>query len=142
MSEFFLSPVLAQNISVTYWLSAVWILSAGITLGFILAILAYVKIFILQRIPGLNAIATNRGSFLIAGTILTLVYFVGFIFLRYSGFPNLTLLEGTDFRAMLFMLVFCSILGFGAWKLISYKFAAEFTEQCTEGLPKLSLIHI
>lgn len=135
MSEL-VSPILAQNISVTYWLSAVWILSAGITAGFILAILGYLKIAILQRIPGLNSVADNRGSFLIAGSILTLVYFVVIMLLMFKGLPDFGALGGSDLRGMLFILVCCALLGFGAWKLISHKFAGEFTAMCTEGFPK------
>jgi ABC-type transport system involved in multi-copper enzyme maturation permease subunit len=135
MIENFSFPViLAQDIRVTFWLTPVWLLSAGITLGFLLVVLGYLKVLLLQRIPGLNSIASNRKAFLIAGTLLTLVYcgiHVGIrMWFRGEFSPEL------DLRPVIYLLPFCAVLGFGAWNLISKKFAGEFTSNCNEGLLK------
>ncbi len=134
MIENFSFPlILAQDIRVTFWLTPVWILSAGITLGFLLVLLTYLKIAILQRIPFLNSVASNRNSFITGGIILTLVY-AGL----YSAFlywmRDFTFSAERDLKPLIYMLPICAIFGFGAWTLISKKFAGELSTQFNEGL--------
>jgi ABC-type transport system involved in multi-copper enzyme maturation permease subunit len=125
--------ILAQDIRVTYWLTPVWILSAGITLGFLLVLLSYVKIAILQRIPVLNSVASNRNSFIIGGIVLTLVY-LGLYAAFLSWMQGFTFSLERELQPMIYMLPVCAIFGFGAWTLISKKFAGEFSTQFNEGL--------
>ncbi len=133
MIENFSFPlILAQDIRVTYWLTPVWILSAGITLGFLLVLLSYIKIALLQRIPVLNSVASNRSSFIVGGIILTLVYlglYGAFLFWMNGSFSI-----DRDLQPLIYMLPVCAIFGFGAWTLISKKFAGEFSTQFNEGL--------
>lgn len=135
MIENFLFPaILAQDIRVTFWLTPVWFLSAGITLGFLLVLLGYLKVWVLQRVPGLNSVASKRSTFLVAGTLLTLFYCGIHVGLRYwlnGGFDF-----EADLRPVIYLLPFCAVLGFGAWNLISSKFAGEFSANCNEGLLK------
>ncbi len=136
MIDFLPTPLFGQNLFITFWLSAVWVLSAGITLGFVIAIVTYFKILILQRIPVLNSVASKRSTFIVAGIGLTLVYFLLYVAVRYRGIGFLSSISWDDIRGMLFMLPICAIFGFGAWNLVSKKFQDDLTAQCTEGLPK------
>lgn len=135
MIENSLPLILAQDIRVTYWLTPVWLLSAGITIGFLLVLLTYIKISILQRIPGLNSIAADRKSFIVSGIILTLVY-VGLYGAFLYWMQDFSFDLERDIQPMLYMLPLCAMLGFGAWTLISKKFAGEFSAQFNEGLLK------
>lgn len=136
MIENFSFPlILAQDIRVTYWLTPVWILSAGITLGFILALLTFFKVSILQRIPGLNSVAENRSTHIVAGIILTLVYLALYAGFVYWGNNN-TFDFSRDLQALAYMLPICAIFGFGAWTLISKKFSPEFPTRFNEGILK------
>lgn len=135
MIENSLPLILAQDIRVTFWLTPVWILSAGITLGFLMVLLTYIKIAILQRIPGLNSIASNRGSFIVGGIVLTLVYLAIYgAFL--SWMRSYTFDINRDIQSYLYMLPVCALFGFGAWTLVSKKFAGEFSTQLNEGFLK------
>ena len=133
IENFSFAPLLAQDIRVTYWLTPVWLLSAGITLGFVLALLTYLKIAILQRIPGINSVASNRKTLLIAGSVLSLVY-LG-LYAAYVYWSNGKQFGSeTDFQSLVYMLPICALFGFGAWTLISNKFAAEMPTQFNEGI--------
>ena len=127
--------ILAQDLRLTFWLTPVWILSAGITLGFLLALLTYVKLSMLQRMPVFNSIASSRSSFIPAGIVLTLAYV-----LIYAGFlywiNGKTFDSSRDIAPLLYMLPLCAILGFGAWTLVSKKFAPDFPTRFNEGLLK------
>jgi ABC-type transport system involved in multi-copper enzyme maturation permease subunit len=131
------SLFLAQNIKVTYWLTPVWILSMGIAIGFLLAILGLIKIWILQRIPGLNSVASNRGSFLVAGAILSAVYvalYVAFLYWYLEG--NVDFASSKIIFALCFVTPFCCLLGFGAWNLIAKRYIGELGGFVSEGLIK------
>ena len=136
MIENFTFPlILAQDIRLTYWLTPVWILSAGITLGFLLVLLSYLKIVILQRIPPFNALSSNRNSFIVGGILLTLVYlglYAAFIYWMNSFSFSLD----RDLQSLVYMLPVCAMFGFGALTLISKKFAGEISNQFNEGLLK------
>ena len=127
--------ILAQDIRITYWLTPVWILAAGITLGFLLVLLTFLKIAILQRIPGLNAVSSDRKSFIIGGIVLTLVY-AGLYGALLFYMQNFTFMAERDIQPIIYMLPVCAIFGFGAWTLISKKFAGEFSTQFNEGILK------
>ena len=130
-----LSLILAQNINITFWLTPVWILSAGITLGFLLALLTYVKLSVMQRIPLFNSISASRSTLIPAGIVLTLAYL-----LIYAGFlywlNGKTFDLNRDLQPLLYMLPLCAILGFGAWTLVAKNFASEFPARFNEGLLK------
>lgn len=136
MIENFSFPfILAQDIRLTFWLTPVWILSAGITIGFVLALITYCKIWLLQRIPPLNSMNSTRGKWIVAGTVLTLAYvaiYAGFLY----WMNNLSFDINRDIQAMVYMLPVCAIFGFGAWALISKDFAGEFPTRFNEGLLK------
>ncbi len=125
--------ILAQDIRVTYWLTPVWILSAGIAIGFLLVLLTYLKIAFLQRIPVLNSVSSDRKSFIIGGIILTLAY-VGIFGAFHYWMNHFTFSLKRDLQPILYMLPICAVFGFGAWTLISKKFAGEFSTQFNEGL--------
>ena len=127
--------ILAQDIRATYWLTPVWILSAGITLGFLLALITYIKTWILQRIPVINSVTSNRGTWLVCGIVLTLVYLALYgAFLYWMNFNSFDF--NRDIQALAYMLPVCAIFGFGVWTLISKKFAGEFSTRFNEGILK------
>ena len=127
--------ILAQDIRATYWLTPVWILSAGITLGFLLALITYIKTWILQRIPVINSVTSNRGTWLVCGIVLTLVYLALYgAFLYWMNFNSFDF--NRDIQALAYMVPVCAIFGFGVWTLISKKFAGEFSTRFNEGILK------
>lgn len=109
----------------------------GIAIGFLLAILGLIKIWILQRIPGLNSVASNRGSFLVAGAILSAVYvalYVAFLYWYLEG--NVDFASSKIIFALCFVTPFCCLLGFGAWNLIAKRYIGELGGFVSEGLIK------
>ena len=135
IDDVFFPLILAQDIRLTFWLTPVWILSAGIAIGFGLALLTYVKVSILQRVPLFNSVASSRSSFIPSGIILTLAYlmiFAAFLFWINNG----TFEFNRDIASLVYMLPICAIIGFGAWTLVSESFAAEFSTRFNEGILK------
>ncbi len=139
---------LAQSTKLTSWLSPVWILSIGITVGFLLVLLGLLKIFILSKIPFLNTVADHKGLRWGLGILLSLVYAAGALgaFYYLSDAENIlanyegnssnqayaTLVE----KFTLFLILgvpYCFLFGFGAWYLISKRRMPEILSMFREG---------
>ncbi len=125
--------LLAQNIKVTNWLTPVWIMSLGITIGFVLVLLMLLKLAVCQRIAGLNSVAEKPGVRIFAGVVTAILYlglFLGFLYWR-NGFeladPKVLILP------VAFAIPICLIMGFGVWKLISWRMKGEIGGFVTEG---------
>ena len=127
----FSSP-LAQAAQVTNWLTPVWMIAVGVSIGFILAVLGVIKIVLLQKVSLFNTVQEKTGLRLTLSIILGLVYlalFLGFLYWRMG--PELF---GEGFVVLLgFALVACLLLGFGAWSLVSKRMIGETWGLFTEG---------
>lgn len=125
--------LLAQSIKVTNWLTPVWILSFGMTIGFVLALLVLVKVAVFQRIPGFNSVAEKPVSNIVVSSFTALLYlglFLGFIYWRNDfEFPETKMLV----LPVMFAIPICLILGFGVWKLVSQRMRGELGGLVSEG---------
>ncbi len=124
--------LLAQSAKITNWLTPVWLISVGISIGFLLVILVLVKIFIVSKIPGLNSVPENRNRHITLSVILGGAYvglFVWFYSWKYG-------IEQTIIFPLLFVVPLSLILGWGAWILVSKRAAPEVFQLFREGFLK------
>ena len=129
--------LLAQNVKITYWLTPVWILSVGIAIGFLLAIIAVIKIIGLQKICALNSIAAAPGKLWVAGLGLSAIYVVLLLlFITWFSGGTLDLTHPDTILAIGFGLPVCLLAGFGAWHLVSKRLTGEIGELVNEGFLK------
>ena len=127
-----ISPLIAQSIKITNWLTPVWIVSVGIGVGFLLALIMLLKIVVLQKIPGLNSVTEKPALRFVLGILLSLVYlgvFLGFCYWRY-GIDQFN----QDFIFPLcFVVPLCFLAGFGAWSLCARRMIGETGALFNEG---------
>ena len=124
--------LIAQNIKVTNWLTPVWIVSVGIGLGFILALVMLLKIVVFQKIPGINSVTEKPVLRYVLGFLTSIIYlaaFLGFWYWRY-GADQFT-------QEFVFPLCFivpcCLLLGFGVWNLCARRLIGETGSLFNEG---------
>jgi ABC-type transport system involved in multi-copper enzyme maturation permease subunit len=132
---FFDTLFLAQNVKITNWLSPVWILSVGVSTGFLLVIIGLLKIRLLQRVSFFNSVTENRTRYWIFGTILSLLYLALFVFLRIWLFGG-TVFDPGFLLALAFLIPIAAALGFGVWALVARQSADEFTDLVFDGYLK------
>ena len=124
--------LLAQNIKVMNWLTPVWIVSIGISIGFIIVLLMMLKIYFFQRISGLNSVTEKPTLRIVLGIITSFVYlglFLGFFYWR-NGPPKF---DSDYFMLLGFGIPICILLGFGVWSLISRRMVGETMGLFREG---------
>ena len=124
--------LLAQNIKVTNWLTPVWIISLGIAIGFLIVLLAMVKILVCQRIGGLNSVTEKPSLRITLGIITSLVYlalFVGFCYWRFGS----EVFDSGFVMPLGFAIPICLLLGFGVWSLVARKMTGETMNLFREG---------
>jgi len=130
--------LLAQSVKITNWLTPVWVMALGITLGFILVLLVLLKIRLMQHVPWINEVAEKRGLYLVLGIVLSLVYlglFVGWmVWKNQYSFANMKETNTSSvWLPYVFAIPLCGLLGFGAWKLVSRRMQGELVEVFTGG---------
>lgn len=123
---------IAQRPEVTDWLTPVWLLSVGIALGFVLAILMLVKLAILQKIPQFNNVQPGSTKHHIFSLLLAAVYLVMFLVYYKWQYGALTL-EGDLVFALALVIPICLLIGYGAWRLVAKQMAGETWAFATEG---------
>lgn len=127
------SLLLAQSIKAMNWLTPVWIMSVGISIGYLLVVLMLLKIALFQRIPGVNSIAEKPALRWIFSLLTTAVYlglFCAVIYWYTSG----RLTESSDLvLALGFAVPVSFLLGFGAWSLVSRRMVGELGGQVFDG---------
>ncbi len=119
--------LIGQSENVTSWLTPVWMLSVGIAIGFLIALLIWALLLVLSRVNGLNSIYEKPESYRLYGGLLSVVVFVIFFavtFLRgYWSQADLTAGEYT--QHLILMLVFyisvSLMLGYGLIAAVSRK---------------------
>ena len=127
--------LLGDLIKITNWLTPVWFLSVGISLGFLLIILAIMLIKALQPVSRLNAIAESKGSWIVAGGISTLLLAAGGMGLILWQSPSFfSEYENPIGLAVVLVLFLSLFFGFGFWKLIGRRFRPEMDDLLFDGL--------
>ncbi len=124
--------LIAQNIKVTNWLTPVWIVSIGVGLGFLLALVMLVKILVFQKVSGINTVTEKPGLRYLLGFLTSLLYlglFLGFWYWRY-GVDQFN--EGLVFP-LCFVVPLCLLLGFGVWNLCARRMIGETGSLFNEG---------
>lgn len=130
--SFLLSLPLAQSEQITNWLTPVWMISVGVSIGYLLALLLLLKIVIGQRIPFVNSITRNKPLHIALGVLLALVYvglFIGFRYWRMGPMFN----WNDMIFPVCFVAPFCLLLGFGAWSLVASRMVGETVSIFFEG---------
>lgn len=130
-----LSLPLGQSVQVTNWLTPVWLISVGISVGFLLAVLGLVKILVFQKISALNSIYEKPALRYVVGGLLAVVYaglMLGFLYWRQGD-----QLFGEGFLLLLgFLIPSCVLLAFGGLALISKRMVGETWAIFNEGYLK------
>lgn len=132
--------------SVTNWLTPVWILSVGISIGFLLVLLMMAKIFLFSRLGWFQSVWEKPGLRMVLGSVLGLVYLaIAILVFGYvTDAPNVLKNFGRDseqysnlFNNFVLLMVlgvpFCLLLGFGAWSVVSKRGAADSMSLFREG---------
>lgn len=124
--------LLGQSIKVTNWLTPVWILSCGISLGFLLVLVTLVKVWLMSKIPGLNKIGESGSTRTMAGVVLGIVYLAMAIAAYYYGYEP----QGVDESFGLFLIFaipLAFLLGYGVWGMFTERGFAEVFNLFREG---------
>ena len=124
--------LLAQSESLTNWLTPVWMISLGITIGFVMVLIGIAKLYLGQRVGLFSRVAENQSLFVIAGVVTGLVYsglFVAWYVWRYGR----SAMDESFYVGMLLVIPACLLLGFGIWKLMSRKMVGELGGLLSDG---------
>ena len=117
--------LLAQSPEIMNWFTPTWIFSVGVTAGLVLVLVFVGLIAVLSKIPGINTIAENKGAYLVASIVLSVLLTAGCIWAISVIYEreSLTKLSSTEGNASMLGVLFSAlgsfIVGFGFWKLIS-----------------------
>ena len=123
--------LIAQNIKVTNWLTPVWLISLGITIGFILVLLMMAKILIFQRVKFFNTVSENSRKYTIFGLLTGGVYFG--LFTWYLSWKTGSLLSAESVMPLCFAFPISMFVGFGAWRLVARRMIGETSGLFREG---------
>ena len=127
-----ISPLIAQSIKVTNWLTPVWIVSIGIGIGFLLALVMLFKIIAMQKIPGINSVTEKPALRYLLGFLTSLVYlgvFLGFCYWRYG----IDRFDQEFIFPLCFVVPLCLLMGFGVWNLCARRMIGETGALFNEG---------
>jgi len=122
----------AQRPQVTDWLTPVWLLSVGIAVGFVLAILMLFKLAVLQKIPLFNSVQPKTTKYHVFSLLLASAYVVLFL-LCYRWQYGALRVDGDLIFALAFVIPLCLCVGYGAWRLVGKRMAGETWSFATEG---------
>ncbi|MDE0936588.1 MAG: hypothetical protein OSA89_11780 [Mariniblastus sp.] len=123
--------LIAQNIKVTNWLTPVWLVSLGITIGFIFVLLMMAKILIFQRVKFFNTVSENSRKYTIFGLLTAGVYFG--LFTWYLSWKTGSLLSAESVMPLCFAFPISMFVGFGVWRLVARRMIGETSGLFREG---------
>jgi ABC-type transport system involved in multi-copper enzyme maturation permease subunit len=123
--------LIAQNIKVTNWLTPVWLVSLGITIGFIFVLLMMAKILIFQRVKFFNTVSENSRKYTIFGLLTGGVYFG--LFTWYLSWKTGSLLSAESVMPLCFAFPISMFVGFGVWRLVARRMIGETSGLFREG---------
>lgn len=137
------SLLIAQSEKVTNWLTPVWVLSVGITIGLILVALFVGLFWLLSRVPGLNELDSTREKRNIFGSIFSVIAAAIMISIILWRYFSLSIFLGSNDPSnefyqhyvvwILLALVAAPAIGFGLVPLLSKTRSAEILGTVKEG---------
>jgi len=131
----FATELIAQSPAITNWLTPLWLLSVGVSIGFLLVLVALVKIWAMSKVPFFNRVGDGP-TWPVFGAILSLVYIAcGVLFYAWAWNKfefNETLLKSIPLF-LAFLVPISVLLGFGAWKLLTPRGSSEMFSLQREG---------
>ena len=135
--------------NVTNWLTPVWLISVGISIGFLIVLAICLVLFVLSMLPGLNRLGSTAKGRMTFGTILSVICGAGLIgwltysFFQTADFQGLTsqaergeLFSGQFLVWYLLAVVAAPMMGFGLLTLITERRGAELLGNLGEGFLK------
>ena len=131
----FVTELIAQSPAITNWLTPMWLLSVGVSIGFLLVLVALLKIWVMSKVPFFNRVG-DGSAWPVFGVILSLVYIAcGVLFFAWA-WNNFEFNEALFKSIPLFLAFLVPIsvlLGFGAWKLLTPRGSSEMFSLQREG---------
>ena len=109
--------ILAQSLKVTNWLTPIWILSVGISIGFVLVLLTLLKIFVLSKLPFFNTVDEKPGLRWGLSVLVSAVY-TG-LFLWFFNWRFGSIMSGDVILPLMFVIPVSLLIGWGCWSLTS-----------------------
>ena len=123
--------LIAQNIKVTNWLTPVWLVSLGITIGFIFVLLMMAKILVFQRVKFFNTVSEDSRKYAIFGLLTGGVYFG--LFTWFLAWRTGSVFSSEAVMPLCFAFPISMFVGFGAWRLIARRMIGETSGLFREG---------
>lgn len=123
--------LLAQSLKITNWLTPIWLLSIGISIGFVLSLLALLKIYIFSKIPFFNTVAEKPQLRIVLGALIAAVY-VG-LFLAFYSWRYGSIMDTEIILPLLFVVPISFLIGWGSWSLLSKRRSGESLLLAREG---------
>lgn len=123
--------LIAQNIKVTNWLTPVWLVSLGITIGFIFVLLMMAKILVFQRIKFFNTVSEDSRKYTIFGLLTGAIYFG--LFTWFLSWRTGNIFSSEAVMPLCFAFPISMVVGFGAWRLIARRMIGETVDLFREG---------
>ena len=124
--------LLGQSIKITNWLTPVWILSCGISLGFLMVLVTLIKVWAMSKIPGLNKIGESGSTRITAGIVLGLVYLALAVAGYYFAYEPAGLDESFGLF-LVFVIPLAFMLGYGVWGMFTERGFSEVFSLFREG---------
>jgi len=123
--------LIAQNIKVTNWLTPVWLVSLGITIGFIFVLLMMAKILIFQRVKFFNTVSEDSRKYTILGLLAGFLYFG--LFTWYLAWQTGSVFSSETVMPLCFAFPISMFVGFGSWRLTARRMIGETSGLFREG---------
>ncbi len=123
--------LIAQNIKVTNWLTPVWLVSLGITIGFIFVLLMMAKILIFQRVKFFNTVSEDSRKYAIFGLLTGGLYFG--LFTWFLSWKTGSVFSSESIMPLCFAFLISMFVGFGVWRLIARRMIGETSGLFREG---------
>ncbi len=123
--------LIAQNIKVTNWLTPVWLVSLGITIGFIFVLLMMAKILIFQRVKFFNTVSEDSRKYAIFGLLTGGLYFG--LFTWFLSWKTGSVFSSESIMPLCFAFPISMFVGFGVWRLIARRMIGETSGLFREG---------
>ena len=128
--------LLGQNEKITNWFTPIWVISLGVSAGFLLTLIYVAMAYAISKIGGLNQIGGDRRSLMIGGSI-TGAILVGLAFvlpMYFLGWRNPDFKERT--LGYMFLIPLLLLVGFGSWVAASKARIDETIDLMREGFLK------
>ena len=128
--------LLGQNEKITNWFTPIWVISLGVSAGFLLTLIYVAVAFVFSKIGGLNQIGGHRRSLMIGGSITSAIL-IGLVFVLpyyFLGWRNPEFKE--RILAYVFLIPALTLIGFGTLVASSKARVDEMIDLMREGFLK------